>query len=308
MAMCVYVEGRDAVYGVHCHKANTTKQTYLSQTILHLSLTFALSTSPLLPFRPTSSMAIPTPSFDGIGIANLPNQVCENSRRAALHADASNYDRGIRLSQSVVGTSPLWLLVCYSFVYRDACLVELVLQANLDWAKPRSSTPCSRLSCHLRKITASVISSSWTSSQRWKLLRLSSKNVNSRSSSPSSTPLASETTSTTATRGFRLSSSLTTNTKHTCVRSNSPRGTKRRTCVSMLAFTSYAPQVTRVYFFRFPIFCLLNPRHRLKPLDIEIMKRLGTRVNLIPVVAKADTLTQNDLYTFKQRVCAPYRS
>ena len=36
------------------------------------------------------------------------------------------------------------------------------------------------------------------------------------------------------------------------------------------------------------------------------MKRLGTRVNLIPVVAKADTLTQNDLYTFKQRV-SPYR-
>ncbi|KAG7088484.1 hypothetical protein E1B28_012472 [Marasmius oreades] len=42
--------------------------------------------------------------------------------------------------------------------------------------------------------------------------------------------------------------------------------------------------------------------HTLKPLDIEIMKRLGTRVNLIPVVAKADTLTQNDLYTFKQRI------
>jgi len=42
--------------------------------------------------------------------------------------------------------------------------------------------------------------------------------------------------------------------------------------------------------------------HTLKPLDIEIMKRLGTRVNLIPVVAKADTLTQNDLHTFKQRI------
>ncbi len=40
----------------------------------------------------------------------------------------------------------------------------------------------------------------------------------------------------------------------------------------------------------------------LKPLDIEIMKRLGTRVNLIPVIAKADTLTQNDLAIFKQRV------
>lgn len=32
------------------------------------------------------------------------------------------------------------------------------------------------------------------------------------------------------------------------------------------------------------------------------MKRLGTRVNLIPVIAKADTLTQNDLATFKQRI------
>ena len=35
------------------------------------------------------------------------------------------------------------------------------------------------------------------------------------------------------------------------------------------------------------------------------MKRLGTRVNLIPVIAKADTLTQSDLFTFKQRV-RPY--
>jgi cell division control protein 12 len=43
-------------------------------------------------------------------------------------------------------------------------------------------------------------------------------------------------------------------------------------------------------------------RCRLKPLDIEIMKRLGTRVHVIPVIAKADTLTQNDLFTFKQRV------
>ena len=40
----------------------------------------------------------------------------------------------------------------------------------------------------------------------------------------------------------------------------------------------------------------------LKPLDIEVMKRLGTRVNLIPVIAKADTLTQTDLVVFKQRV------
>jgi cell division control protein 12 len=48
--------------------------------------------------------------------------------------------------------------------------------------------------------------------------------------------------------------------------------------------------------------CLLTSSFRLKPLDIEIMKRLGTRVNLIPVIAKADTLTQNDLAVFKQRI------
>ncbi|CAO3608485.1 unnamed protein product [Cunninghamella echinulata] len=40
----------------------------------------------------------------------------------------------------------------------------------------------------------------------------------------------------------------------------------------------------------------------LKPLDIEIMKRLGSRVNLIPVIAKADTLTPKDLSLFKQRI------
>ncbi|KAK1926786.1 putative cytokinesis-related protein [Papiliotrema laurentii] len=40
----------------------------------------------------------------------------------------------------------------------------------------------------------------------------------------------------------------------------------------------------------------------IKPLDVECMKRLGTRVNLIPVVAKADTMTPEDLENFKIRV------
>jgi len=44
--------------------------------------------------------------------------------------------------------------------------------------------------------------------------------------------------------------------------------------------------------------------HTLKPLDIEVMKRLSSRVNLIPVVAKADTLSPADLTTFKQRIRA----
>ena len=42
--------------------------------------------------------------------------------------------------------------------------------------------------------------------------------------------------------------------------------------------------------------------HTLKPLDIEVMKRLSQRVNLIPVVAKADTLTPRDLALFKERI------
>lgn len=45
------------------------------------------------------------------------------------------------------------------------------------------------------------------------------------------------------------------------------------------------------------------PGRSLKPLDIEVMKRLGSRVNLIPVIAKADTLTPADLSNFKRRVC-----
>lgn len=42
--------------------------------------------------------------------------------------------------------------------------------------------------------------------------------------------------------------------------------------------------------------------HTLKPLDIEVMSRLSQRVNLIPVIAKADTLTPRDLAIFKDRV------
>ncbi|KAI9478053.1 MAG: Septin-domain-containing protein [Benjaminiella poitrasii] len=42
--------------------------------------------------------------------------------------------------------------------------------------------------------------------------------------------------------------------------------------------------------------------HTLSPLDVEVMKRLGSRVNLIPVIAKADTLTPSDLAKFKQNV------
>ncbi|KAI9831786.1 MAG: hypothetical protein M1819_004683 [Sarea resinae] len=44
--------------------------------------------------------------------------------------------------------------------------------------------------------------------------------------------------------------------------------------------------------------------HSLKPLDIEVMRRLHTKVNLIPVIAKADTLTDDEIAAFKQRILA----
>jgi septin family protein len=50
------------------------------------------------------------------------------------------------------------------------------------------------------------------------------------------------------------------------------------------------------------VFFIQPTGHSLKPLDIEVMKRLHTKVNLIPVIAKADTLTDEEVATFKARV------
>lgn len=42
--------------------------------------------------------------------------------------------------------------------------------------------------------------------------------------------------------------------------------------------------------------------HSLKPLDLEFMRRLHKRVNLIPIIAKADTLTDEEVAAFKARI------
>ena len=42
--------------------------------------------------------------------------------------------------------------------------------------------------------------------------------------------------------------------------------------------------------------------HNLQALDIEFMKRLHDRVNIIPVIAKADTLTSEELRAFKKSI------
>jgi len=42
--------------------------------------------------------------------------------------------------------------------------------------------------------------------------------------------------------------------------------------------------------------------HGLKPLDVEFMKRLHDKVNVIPVIAKADTMTPDEVIHFKRQI------
>lgn len=46
----------------------------------------------------------------------------------------------------------------------------------------------------------------------------------------------------------------------------------------------------------------ISPGHTLKQLDIEVMKRLHDKVNLIPIIAKADTMTPDEIKSFKATV------
>lgn len=47
----------------------------------------------------------------------------------------------------------------------------------------------------------------------------------------------------------------------------------------------------------------VNPvGHGLKPLDIAVMKALHDKVNIVPVIAKADTLTRKEVQQLKQRI------
>ena len=42
--------------------------------------------------------------------------------------------------------------------------------------------------------------------------------------------------------------------------------------------------------------------HSLRPLDVEAMRQIGRRCNLIPVIAKADTVSPRQLNAFKERI------
>ena len=46
----------------------------------------------------------------------------------------------------------------------------------------------------------------------------------------------------------------------------------------------------------------LNLCFSLKALDLVTMKKLDSKVNIIPVIAKADTITKSELNKFKAKV------
>ena len=54
-----------------------------------------------------------------------------------------------------------------------------------------------------------------------------------------------------------------------------------------------------------PCLCLLKPliitrpKHRVKPVDIEYIKRLNPAVNVVPIIIKSDTLRPSDVFALK---------
>lgn len=54
--------------------------------------------------------------------------------------------------------------------------------------------------------------------------------------------------------------------------------------------------------FIFYVICDISINFRLKPLDIEFMKQLHNKVNIVPVIAKADCLTKKEVQRLKTRV------
>lgn len=50
------------------------------------------------------------------------------------------------------------------------------------------------------------------------------------------------------------------------------------------------------------LYFLCPTGHSIKSLDLAIMKKLDQRVNIIPIIAKADTIAKSELFKFKQKI------
>lgn len=79
-------------------------------------------------------------------------------------------------------------------------------------------------------------------------------------------------------------------------------------CWQIPCSLSLYPQLLTVLHFSFltpPVLSKLSRGlyvSRLRPIDVEFMKRLGKIVSIVPVIAKADTLTIEERQEFKERV------
>lgn len=51
---------------------------------------------------------------------------------------------------------------------------------------------------------------------------------------------------------------------------------------------------------------ILSSVYSLRPIDVETMRCLQTRVNIVPVIGKADSLTKKELDALKQNVSLDY--
>jgi len=74
-------------------------------------------------------------------------------------------------------------------------------------------------------------------------------------------------------------------------------------------YDSYLDAETRVNRVEMPdarvhscLYFIAPSGHGLKPLDVEFMKRLHDKVNVIPVIAKADTMTPEEVSHFKRQI------
>merc|ERR1712004_301153 len=74
-------------------------------------------------------------------------------------------------------------------------------------------------------------------------------------------------------------------------------------------YESFLDAETRVHRVQLPdtrvhvcLYFIAPSGHGLKPLDIEFMRRLHEKVNIVPLIAKADTMTPDECHDFKKEI------
>lgn len=111
--------------------------------------------------------------------------------------------------------------------------------------------------------------------------------------------------------GTPLSSTLRISTRHTFARSSQPSvSVISKIPASTAACFSSSPPVTRKSHQEWnrSLIFQFNPRlihggsFSLKPIDIVVLKKLSDVVNVVPVIAKADSLTLEERQAFKERI------